>query len=86
MSGLIDLCDNVTPETMRRFVVAVTGLACQDFEQGRKKYGRTGREICGLTTDKARRLHHKMASGIYNNTIWTLELSKEAEDEASHSS
>lgn len=65
---------NGTEEDVRRFVVAVTGLAVRDFHNGGKQYARTGKEIVTEVGASHRIFHRKMASGIYNNTIATMEL------------
>ena len=62
---------NPTPEDIRQFVVAVAGLACQDFAEGRKST-RTGSKIANMCADRYRIFHRSMATGIYNKTIWTL--------------
>jgi hypothetical protein len=62
-----------TPEDVRQFVVAVTGLALEDWRAGSKQYGRTGKEIVRMCAREWRILHVKMASEIYNKTIWTME-------------
>lgn len=64
-----------TAEDVRRFIMAVSGLAVRDFEQGGKEYGKTGAAIVAEVGASSYRIFHKkMASSIYNQTILTLKL------------
>lgn len=66
---------NPTPEEVRDFVVAVTGMAIADWRKGGTTYGRTGAGITDELCSACREGHARMASGIYNNVIWTMECS-----------
>lgn len=63
-------------EDIRRFVVAVVGLAAQDHRTKHKS--RSGGEITRYTTSNGRIFHERMATGIYNNTRHTLEIFDDA--------
>jgi len=62
-------------EDIKRFVVLVTTLALQDHHQGIRKR-RTGIELCKLFCREWRNGHERMATGIYNQTRWTLEVAR----------
>lgn len=71
-----DLANDPSPEDIRNFVVAVTGLACQDYAMGKRQYSRSGKDIVGLCAGRHRIFHSKMASSLYNNVMRTLETGK----------
>lgn len=60
-----------TPDDVRNFVVAVVGLAIRDWTLGAKR--KSGAEIVGITAGQYRIFHERMATGIYNQTIRTME-------------
>lgn len=71
--GRIDLA-NATPDDIRNFVVAVTGLACHDYYNGAEPGKKTGREIVNKFCRSWRGFHLNMATTIYNKTILSLQF------------
>jgi hypothetical protein len=72
MSNLPNLI-SPTDEDMRRFVTAIVAIAIRDHNAGAPR--KNGKQIVALTASSARILHNRMATGIYNNTRWTMEVS-----------
>ena len=63
---------NGTPEDIRQFVVAVVGLATLDHNKQAPR--KSGAEVVDNCAGEHRKMHVRMASGIYNNSRLTLEL------------
>lgn len=58
-----------------RFCVKVATLAIFDHETGRKTY-RTGKDLCSEIAEDWRRNHYRLASTIYRQTRWSLEVTE----------
>ena len=65
---------NGTREDIRNFVVAVVGLAANDFDK--KNPRKSGEEIVDLCARDVRNMHKRLATTIYNQTRRTLELAE----------
>lgn len=62
---------NATPESISNFARAVIGLAAEDHRTGHRR--RSGKELVDICASDCRIGHHRMATGIYNQTRWSLE-------------
>lgn len=65
---------NGTREDIRNFVVAVVGLAANDFDKNNPR--KSGEEIVDLCAGDVRNMHKRLATTIYNQTRRTLELTE----------
>jgi hypothetical protein len=58
-----------------RFCMKVANLAIFDHETGRKTY-RTGQQICAEIAEDWRINHRKLASTVYRQMRWSLEVTE----------
>ena len=74
MTDKVDLFNTpVTTYSLHKIVNLVTYLAIDDFLDCRDKR-RSGAELCEMFTTSCRKGHERMASSIYNNVRWSLDV------------
>lgn len=63
---------NGTPEDIRQFVVAVSGLAVEHERNNVRDGAWSGHDLCVTFAASYRGFHERMASTIYNKTRETM--------------
>lgn len=78
----MNLC-NGSPSDFADFARAIVGRAARDHREGRAAPNPLGKSLCMEFCDGWRRMHHRLASTIYNQTRTSMEVADSERDESS---